>query len=316
MEDKNSKKNKFDSSLEKQREFAIKYLDKPLEVGDKWYLISARWFSQWKSYINLPNGTDNVQCDSSKPDEICNQELLTKSVDGKQQLADNIYEETDYYTIPEELWTYLRSIYSVKSESDVIERYVIDDATNEDNVGINLKIEINQIPVKMSIFGDTVFTETMSRQTPLDQVIERMLTLFKISKDKPMRLYYKSDDNKFSLVKTESNISLVNSGYGLNEVICLDVQNNDGEWSINNKNVPSADTDNNKQQVLRPRINEGLAKVSTPPHFPAATSSSVFGSTRLQSSFNNRSYRIVPGLCGLHNLGNTCFMNSSIQVII
>jgi hypothetical protein len=94
---------------EEQRDFFEKYKDKPLKLGDKWYLINSSWFRRWLAYIGVDEPETNVS-----PDRI-NNACLMKPNDSKH-LRDDLTEEVDFYTAPEELWKYLASIYSIVRE--------------------------------------------------------------------------------------------------------------------------------------------------------------------------------------------------------
>jgi hypothetical protein len=90
---------------EEQRKFYEKNKDKPLELGDKWYLINTSWFQRWLAYIGVEEPETNIS-----PERI-NNACLMKPNDNKH-LRDDLLEENDYYTVSEELWKYLVNIYS------------------------------------------------------------------------------------------------------------------------------------------------------------------------------------------------------------
>ena len=96
---------KYGFSKEDQLKMANEYRNKPLSVGDKWYLINADWFNKWAKYIGLDSkGSLTI------PDAIDNKCLFKPE---SKVLKEGIQEEIDYYTIPEELWDYLVKIYSI-----------------------------------------------------------------------------------------------------------------------------------------------------------------------------------------------------------
>jgi hypothetical protein len=115
-------KPKYAASLEGQRNMAFEYVDKPLKLGDKWYLISSDWYTRWLKYIGIEtvkNGLSNETKRSTNPgpspDAINNKSLLDLSGE-KPRLKTNIIEEIDYYAIPEELWDYLTKIYPLTNK--------------------------------------------------------------------------------------------------------------------------------------------------------------------------------------------------------
>ena len=75
----------------------------------------------------------------------------------------------------------------------------------------------------------------MRKYVLTDQVIDKMRTLFEIPKEKEVRLYFKSGNDDKNIVLVDVNAphaTLSSAGYGVNETILLDVQDETGAWSI------------------------------------------------------------------------------------
>jgi ubiquitin carboxyl-terminal hydrolase 4/11/15 len=101
------------TSREDQRKMADEYRDKPLRLGDKWYLINAEWYKKWCQYIGISfEEGQKINSNAPVPGRIDNISLLTENTSKKLVLQQNLLEEVDYYTVPQELWEYLTKNYS------------------------------------------------------------------------------------------------------------------------------------------------------------------------------------------------------------
>jgi hypothetical protein len=107
----------YAASLEGQRKIAMEYIDKPLKVGDKWYLINSDWYIRWLKYIGLDTTTTaphSISQTPPNPGEINNRSLFVD--DEKNQLKLSLLEEIDYYPVIEELWDFIKKIYPINDE--------------------------------------------------------------------------------------------------------------------------------------------------------------------------------------------------------
>ena len=151
------------------------------------------------------------------PGKIDNKILLNST----KHLKTNLSEEIDYNTIPEELWTYLTKIYGIAQEEDTIERLVIDDGDN------SLLIEIRPLNVSVScseyIVKDAIQPIVMSRQSTMEEVVEKIKNSLKapVTGQRPMRLFFKSKDNKSMHPVEIDKTTINNAGYGIQDVCLL-----------------------------------------------------------------------------------------------
>jgi hypothetical protein len=96
---------KYGFSKEDQLKMANEYINKPLNVGDKWYLVNAEWYNKWAKFIGLDSKGSQI-----KPDSVDNKCLFKPD---SKVLKEGIQEDVDYFTICEELWNYIVKIYGV-----------------------------------------------------------------------------------------------------------------------------------------------------------------------------------------------------------
>lgn len=241
---------------EKQREFALSTLNRELKLGDKWYLLNKDWFQRWSAYIGLES---SEKVSEIPPEKISNRRLLetdSKSIGSpagkKVRLREDIVENADYVTVPQELWNYLVNVYSLESDDDVIEREVIDDSVDGDSGLPNLRIEIRRLQVHMECSYNksqpSIHIEELSRQTKIETIIEMMKQLFNVPVEKSVRLYFRSaptqcsascaagspaaaataaSNTSMTQVDVKENSTLMTTSYAPDDTIVMCVVSND-----------------------------------------------------------------------------------------
>eukprot|EP00794_Sanderia_malayensis_P007084 gene7084-7884_t len=303
-------------SIDEQVRIIKSCIEVPLERGQTWYLIDARWFKQWKRYVGFVMKYPDSGQESENPGPIDNSNIIKS---GKTDtLKDNLMEEVDYVLLPEPVWNDLYSWYGSQHGQDPIARTV-----REHGLYVkDLKVEVYLTELKLCLNEDMekYVLRQFSKTATLDDVISEIKTAFDISQDKDTRLWNKYMSNTYELLQ-DNKSSIQDSGIYDGQVLMLEQKHDDGTWP---RQTRSGSVSGSSGFFSSSTESSSSTLASSPGGLSGGVSSyassySTFsgyneeGRRRRTSSSGSVSNRA--GQCGLSNLGNTCFMNSALQCL-
>ncbi|KAE8611761.1 hypothetical protein XENTR_v10012591 [Xenopus tropicalis] len=292
-------------------------LKSALKKGDEWYLIDSRWFKQWKKYVGF-DAWDmyNVGESSLYPGPVDNSGLFADH--DTQVLKEHLIDELDYVLVPTEAWKKLMNWYgSVEGQHPIVRKVV------EHGLFVkNCKVEVYLIELKLCDDSDpeNVIARHFSKADTIDTIEKEMRNIFNISADKETRLWNRYMTNTYEqLTKKESTVQ--DAGLYQGQMIVIEQRNADGTWPRQPQTKSSTATSRNFATSGKPSTSS-YSTSSSMTNGDSSTysqnNSSGLNKGGYTSSYSSYSYRepsSQPGLCGLSNLGNTCFMNSALQCL-
>uniref|UniRef100_G1KHK7 Ubiquitin carboxyl-terminal hydrolase n=1 Tax=Anolis carolinensis TaxID=28377 RepID=G1KHK7_ANOCA len=233
------------------------------------------------------------------PGESCRWPPNGLALDSETQtLKEHLIDELDYVLVPTEAWNKLVNWYGcIEGQKPILRK-----------VSHLLKIH----GVRCFFFFSATIEKEMRKQ-------------FNIPDGKEIRLWSRYMSNTYEqLSKLDSTIQ--DAGLYQGQVVLIEVKNEDGSWPRQSSQTKSSTA---TSRNLATSSKSSAGSCSSVVASSAITNGDSNNSYGLNSShgkggssfscnfYNNResSPQSQPGLCGLSNLGNTCFMNSALQCL-
>ncbi|RYQ91432.1 hypothetical protein Ahy_B09g097304 isoform B [Arachis hypogaea] len=308
----------------------IKESELNLREGNLYYVISNRWFSSWQGYVGDCGGMLSTGEQSSidqnagvvhsenadRPGPIDNSDIVSNGNNYEGNDLDihrMLVEGTDYVLVPQKVWERLSEWY--KGGPALPRRLISQGAAQK-----QYSVEVYPLILKLTDARDnSVSTVKLSKKANIRELYELVCKIKGVEQKKACIWDY-FNLNKHTMLAVsdqtleEANLVMDQDVIISSSQILLEVSL-DGDHSLGNELalVPLEPPRSSMSIAGGPTLSNGHASVSS---FNSYQGSSVSSSlTTVDDKYDN--YRGERGgLAGLQNLGNTCFMNSSIQCLV
>merc|ERR1712137_1385260 len=257
------------------------------EAGDLWYLISMDWLRRWRQYVKW--GKEPSSTTVPAPGPIDNSDL----VDENGRVVQNVVEHSHFGIISKDEWNNLFQWYG---GGPTIERKVI--STGRYNKAV--EIRLLKLHFIKSSEPEKMVTKEFSKVATVKEVLEEMCPVMGVEKEQVRMWDY--INKKYSQLLEEDK-TLSQSTIIDNQHLMLEEKLASGEWPKH----PAATTSYPSYPVPSYSASSSSTSTTTSSYNPSYS----WGAT----SYNRGKEPSDPGVCGLSNLGNTCFMNSSLQCL-
>ncbi|KAI8375932.1 uncharacterized protein BYT42DRAFT_499011 [Radiomyces spectabilis] len=299
-----------------QIEHITKLENKRMVEGETWYCVAKRWYSKWKQYcsrLNSASQQTRALGAQAPPGPVDNSTILDQGI-----LLPDLVVDDDLILLPEEAWNLICHWYGVSSAA--IPRRVIKEGEYAKRTIVELYPPTYYLHfIRTATSAPPALSThhcpqiTLSRTATVADLKSKILQVFELQPDSEIRLWILDDsittDNPPFLV-----ISFISSTWEK-----LNLDNNQttlSALSLTAKNlaVELKDTSADAFPTDHMQTQDPPAADVTPINGKHETTATTNPPSFTPSYTPNTSNK-TQGVCGLTNLGNSCYMNSALQCL-
>lgn len=281
---------------------------------EAWYILSLVWFNALKEFIQT-----NFENESMHPGKIMQEDIIHPKADGFKgglvPLKQGLSEGNDYIIIPKVCWDKIKLWYGLNSIHHEILRFSL--FVNEAQAIPT--IETHPLQFSVYLYGvsdpDKGKNFLVSRITTFENFDKMLVMCFFDINGKDHRLWRKPKEQPMELLEFKPTVRFGAVDFGSEEIIIIETCSAYKNWPLDNAQTRQK-LFKNSNHVAEAAISRNESENS---HRYSLRRHAVNGTPSPEKPFSNSQGNYEgpknPGHVGLANLGNTCYLNSTLQCL-